>query len=118
MKNALSIILGLLTLVLIVLLAVIAINIGFILVSSFIGIFISIVLLSTILFFALFAGAIFWLWMFIDCLKRENYKEENDKVVWVIVLLLASMIGAILYFFLVKRALKEKPGKGKKRQKR
>jgi prolipoprotein diacylglyceryltransferase len=70
-------------------------------VASFIGI----LLFWFLIFFIIFVGAIFWVWMFIDSLTRENYKEQNDKVVWVIVLLLTSILGAILYYFLVKRRL-------------
>ncbi|MEM5836637.1 MAG: PLDc N-terminal domain-containing protein [Candidatus Aenigmatarchaeota archaeon] len=42
---------------------------------------------------------IFWLWMLIDCLSRKKFE---DKLVWVIVLLFLNIIGAILYYFLVK----------------
>ena len=43
--------------------------------------------------------AVFWIWMLIDCLKREF----NDKVLWILILLLTGILGAILYYFLVKR---------------
>ncbi|MAF50989.1 MAG: hypothetical protein CMH64_02755 [Nanoarchaeota archaeon] len=42
----------------------------------------------------------FWIWMLIDALKK-NFKG-NDKLVWVIVLLFSHIIGAVIYFFLVK----------------
>jgi len=77
------------------------VEVGSILVASFIGI----LLFWFFIFFIVFAGAIFWVWMFIDCLTRENYREQNDKVVWVIVLLLASFLGAIIYYFFIKRKL-------------
>lgn len=50
---------------------------------------------------------IFWLWMLIDCLKREF----EDKLVWVLVLILTGFLGAILYYFLVKSKTKEKKKK-------
>jgi len=56
---------------------------GFMLISVFLGIFI--------------VG--FWLWMLIDCLKRKKFE---DKLVWIIVLLLLNILGAILYYLLVK----------------
>mgnify|MGYP001571434010 CR=1 FL=1 len=43
----------------------------------------------------------FWLWMFVDCLSR-NFKKEMDKLVWIIVLLYLNILGAFLYYFLVK----------------
>lgn len=41
---------------------------------------------------ALFA---FWLWMLIDCVQREF--EGNNKVIWILVIVLAGWIGAIIY---------------------
>ncbi len=48
------------------------------------------------IFFVLF---IFWLWMLIDCAKREF----DDKALWIILLIFLNFIAAILYFFIVKR---------------
>lgn len=42
---------------------------------------------------------IFWLWMLIDCAKREF----DDKALWIILLIFLNFIAAILYFFIVKR---------------
>lgn len=42
---------------------------------------------------------IFWIWMLIDCLKR-NFE---DKIIWVIVIILLNIVGAILYYFMVKK---------------
>ncbi|MBU2081167.1 PLDc N-terminal domain-containing protein [Patescibacteria group bacterium] len=41
----------------------------------------------------------FWLWMLIDCVKREF----DDKALWIILLIFLNSIAAILYFFIVKR---------------
>jgi len=65
------------------------------------------------------AGAIFSLVMLIDCLKRPRSKflspltkdGEYDKLIW-IAAIVASLwfyfLGAIIYFFVVKRAKPEK----------
>jgi hypothetical protein len=45
----------------------------------------------------LFALA-FWIWMIVDCLKHET--EGSTKIAWLLVILLAGVIGAPLYFFL------------------
>jgi len=50
-------------------------------------------------FFLLVFASVFWLWMLIDCLKRRKFE---DKLVWVVVLTMLNVIGAILYYFLVK----------------
>lgn len=44
---------------------------------------------------------IFWLWMIVDCLKR-NFKRDIDKVVWVLVLVFLHLLGAVIYYFVVK----------------
>tara|TARA_Y100000310_G_C20003940_1_gene499836 strand:- start:21 stop:287 length:267 start_codon:yes stop_codon:yes gene_type:complete len=44
---------------------------------------------------------VFWIWMLIDCLKR-NFKKDNEKLIWVLVLIFTHIIGAAIYFFLIK----------------
>lgn len=50
--------------------------------------------------FAILATA-FWIWMIVDCAKR-NFKNENDKILWILVIVLAGIIGAIIYYFVIK----------------
>lgn len=70
--------------------------------------------LSTIMIAAFFAllvlPVIFYIWMLVDCAKRK-FKEENSKVVWILVIALAGLIGAIIYYFAVK--IKDKKKKTK-----
>jgi thiol:disulfide interchange protein len=42
----------------------------------------------------------FWIWMIVDCAKYET--EGTAKIVWLLVILLAGIIGAPLYFFVRK----------------
>lgn len=42
---------------------------------------------------------VFWLWILIDCAKREF----DDKALWIILLIFLNFPAAILYFFIVKR---------------
>ncbi|MBI3034687.1 PLDc N-terminal domain-containing protein [Candidatus Woesearchaeota archaeon] len=44
---------------------------------------------------------VFWIWMLIDCAKRA-FKNDNEKVVWIIVIALLGFIGAAVYYFAVK----------------
>ena len=44
---------------------------------------------------------VFWLWMLVDCLKR-NFKNDIEKVVWVLVLIFLHLLGALIYYFVVK----------------
>lgn len=60
-------------------------------------------MLIQILFFVGFLlfgliGLAFWIWMLIDCLKYEE-SEGNDKLIWVLVIVLTNWIGALIYFF-------------------
>ena len=44
------------------------------------------------------AGTAFWVWMIIDCATKER-SEGNDKVIWILIILLTHVIGALIYFF-------------------
>lgn len=47
----------------------------------------------------------FWVWMLIDCVQRPFApNEQNAKVVWILVIVLAGWLGALIYYFVVKRA--------------
>jgi hypothetical protein len=41
-------------------------------------------------------GTILWIWMLVECLTRES-SEGNDKLVWVLVILLTHWVGALIY---------------------
>jgi len=43
-----------------------------------------------------------WIVMLVDVVKRD-FTKENDKIVWVLVIVLAGGIGAAVYYFVVKR---------------
>jgi len=51
------------------------------------------------------AAFIFWLWMLIDLLQR---KKMDDKLIWALILIFLNILGAILYYFLVKAKDKKK----------
>ena len=48
---------------------------------------------------------IFWLVMLIDCINRDM----DQKAVWILILLLIPLLGAIVYYFAVRR--KEGPNR-------
>ncbi|MBI2657530.1 PLDc_N domain-containing protein [Candidatus Woesearchaeota archaeon] len=66
-------------------------------------------------FIAVFALLfVFWVVMLIDCIKR-SFKNENEKIVWVLVIIFLHIIGAIIYFFVIKIGEQKRLiGKGKK----
>ncbi len=54
-----------------------------------------IMLLVGILLFA------FWIWMLVDCAKRE-FRNMVEKIVWLIVVALIGWLGALVYFIAVR----------------
>lgn len=60
------------------------------------------------MFFFLIFGAIallgtaFWIWMLIDCVMKET-DEGNNRLIWVLVIVLAHLIGALIYYFVRKQ---------------
>lgn len=59
----------------------------------------SLIFLPIILFFSVISilGTIFWIWMIIDCATKEPDKG-NDKIVWILIIVLTHLIGALIYF--------------------
>ena len=47
---------------------------------------------------ALCAG-VFWLWMLVECATKES-SVGNTKIVWIMIILFASVFGALLYWFI------------------
>lgn len=43
---------------------------------------------------------VFWIIMLVDSIKRR-YQRENDKIVWVLVIIFTGLIGALIYYFVV-----------------
>ncbi|MBS3052020.1 MAG: PLDc N-terminal domain-containing protein [Candidatus Aenigmarchaeota archaeon] len=41
----------------------------------------------------------FWFFMLIDCIKRKF----KDKTLWTIIIIFTNVVGAVLYYFMVKR---------------
>jgi Na+-driven multidrug efflux pump len=39
----------------------------------------------------------FWLWMLIDCATNEP-ETGNNKVIWIIIIVFANLIGAVIYW--------------------
>ena len=44
---------------------------------------------------------IFWILMIVDCAKR-SFKNDAEKIVWIIVLVLLGWIGALVYYLVIK----------------
>jgi Phospholipase_D-nuclease N-terminal len=44
------------------------------------------------------AMEIFWIWMLVDCAVKEK-SDGNTQLVWIVVIAVANIIGALIYFF-------------------
>lgn len=60
-----------------------------------------VVLWIVLIGFAIFS-LVFWILMIVDVAKRK-FKHENDKIMWILIVILTGIIGALIYYFMVKR---------------
>ena len=61
-------------------------------------------LLIPVFFIALaIAAMVFWVWMLVDAITNKTL-ADTDKLVWVLVVVFLHFIGALLYFFIVRKA--------------
>lgn len=47
-------------------------------------------------------GVVLWIFMLVDIAKRD-FKEDDDRVVWLLIVALTSYLGATIYYFVIKR---------------
>ncbi len=59
-------------------------------------------LFFTTVFSLAVAGIILWVMMLLDCAQRR-FPKEDDKIIWILVLVFTSWLGALIYYFVVKR---------------
>lgn len=45
---------------------------------------------------------VFWILMIVDCATKK-FKNDTDKIVWILVIIFTHIIGALIYYFIVKR---------------
>ncbi len=57
-----------------------------------------------IIFWVIFAGVgfILWLWALIDCIRRQ-FSNPNDKILWLVLIILIAWIGPILYLIIGRK---------------
>lgn len=58
----------------------------------------SLAVLSGLLLLGLLATA-FWIWMIVHVIQNQGL-NENEKLLWVLVIVLTHFIGAVVYFFI------------------
>lgn len=66
------------------------------------GIGIVLVILAVILVIALaIASLVFWVLMIVDCATRKL--PDGERIAWILVLIFTGILGATIYYFVVKR---------------
>ena len=67
-----------------------------------VGFAVFMILLMLLLFAVSIALLVFWVMMIGDCAKRKNL-SDNERVVWILVLVFLQALGALIYYFAVKK---------------
>jgi len=67
--------------------------------------FIPMMLLYLLVIAIVIATSVFWIRMLVDCLKRE-FKDSNEKIIWVLVIIFLQIAGALIYWSLVVKKQK------------
>ncbi|MDO8528582.1 MAG: PLDc N-terminal domain-containing protein [Nanoarchaeota archaeon] len=49
---------------------------------------------------------VFWIMMLVDSIQRK-FKKSDERIIWVIVIVLTGVIGALIYYFVVKKKAKK-----------
>lgn len=44
---------------------------------------------------------VYWIIMLVDVIKRTNWENESDKTLWLLVVILLGILGALVYRFVV-----------------
>ena len=60
-----------------------------------------VVFLFRVVIAAFIAGMVFWIMMIIDCATRKL--PDGERIAWILVLVFTGIIGATIYYFVVKR---------------
>lgn len=43
----------------------------------------------------------FWVWMIVDCAQRK-FRNDAEKIIWIIVMIVTGWIGALVYFIAIR----------------
>ncbi len=48
------------------------------------------------------AAFAFWIWMIVDCANNRRL-DPNERIVWILVVVLLPCVGSLIYFFAGRR---------------
>jgi len=56
-----------------------------------------------LLMFAFIIGCMaLWIWMLVDCVRRQ-FPDDNTRLMWVLIVVLAGWVGAVIYYFIGRK---------------
>jgi len=63
------------------------------------------IVLVIAMWMAIIGLTIFWILMLVDIIRKDekDFANENDKLMWIVIVALTSWVGAGIYYFMVKR---------------
>jgi prolipoprotein diacylglyceryltransferase len=62
-------------------------------------------LIFPILFLFVILFIILWIMMLIDAATRK-FSNDNDKIVWILIIIITGFIGALIYYFIIYKKYK------------
>lgn len=66
-------------------------------------------LIYIIMFLAVIVGGIFWVFMLIDVIKRQDSEfptsGSDQKTMWLLIVVLTNWLGALIYYFMVYKKM-------------
>jgi len=48
----------------------------------------------------------FWIWMIVDCAKR-NFKNNTEKIIWIVIIGIIGWMGALVYYIVIRTSNKK-----------
>jgi hypothetical protein len=54
------------------------------------------------------AGLIFWIWALVDAIRNPSL-SDNERIVWVVVIVLTSWLGALIYLIMGRKGSGSRP---------
>jgi uncharacterized BrkB/YihY/UPF0761 family membrane protein len=71
-----------------------------ILLLDFVSLGFGILVIFLVAILAMLFASLFWVMMLVDCAKRDF----KDKTVWIIIIIFTNFLGAVLYYYIIKKA--------------
>ena len=55
--------------------------------------------LMALIFILVIATTVLWIWSIVHIAKNENFTDENQRIIWLLIVIFTGIFGSIVYFF-------------------